>query len=114
MGPPRPGIQLVHFGDLGRTSELLEICKGANALITESTYLESETALAKDFAHLTAKQAAQFAQEAGIQHLLLTHISRRYRERDVISEARSAMPNAIVARDFDKYQLLRDELVKLH
>lgn len=113
LGEPRSGLQLVHFGDLGRTAELIDICRGANALVTEATYLESEAELARDFAHLTAKQAATFATEAGIEHLLLSHISRRYRERDVITEARSVMPNAIVARDFDRFQLLRDGLVKV-
>jgi ribonuclease Z len=39
--------------------------------------------------------------------LLLTHISRRYRESDVLAEAQAVFPNVAVARDFDTYQVRR-------
>jgi ribonuclease Z len=45
--------------------------------------------------------------------LILTHISRRYRERDVIAEAREFFPGAIVARDFDDFQIKRGEMIKI-
>jgi ribonuclease Z len=69
--------------------------------------------MARDFAHLTARQAAELALEANVKHLILTHISRRYRERDVAAEARAVFPNAIVARDFDDFQIKRGELLKV-
>jgi len=40
--------------------------------------------------------------------LILTHISRRYREKDVLKEAQAVYPNAAVARDFDIFQIKRD------
>jgi ribonuclease Z len=48
-----------------------------------------------------------------VKHLVLTHISRRYRERDVLAEARTVFPNATVARDFDIFQIKRGELLRL-
>jgi ribonuclease Z len=63
--------------------------------------------MARDFAHLTAAQAAQLAEKAGVKQLILTHISRRYRERDVLAEAQSVFPNTVVARDFDLFQIKR-------
>jgi ribonuclease Z len=45
--------------------------------------------------------------------LILTHISRRYRERDVRQEAQEIFPNTTVARDFDVYQVKRGECVKV-
>jgi ribonuclease Z len=107
LGPSRPGTRLVHVGDTGRTDDLLEVCQGADALIIEATYLEEEAEMAHDFAHLTARQAAELAIRAGVQQLILTHISRRYRERDVIAEAQTVFPGTYVARDFDVYQVKR-------
>jgi ribonuclease Z len=107
LGPARPGTRLVHVGDTGRTDDLLQVCQGADALIIEATYLEEEAEMARDFAHLTARQAAELAIRAGVQQLILTHISRRYRERDVIAEAQAVFPGTFVARDFDVYQVKR-------
>jgi ribonuclease Z len=48
----------------------------------------------------------------GIKNLILTHISRRYRERDVLDEARAIFPNTEVARDFDVYKVKRGDFWK--
>lgn len=69
--------------------------------------------MAREFAHMTAQQAAQLALQAGVKHLILTHISRRYRERDVVAEARAVFPDALVARDFDAFQVKRGEFTRL-
>ena len=113
MGDEIAGTKYVHVGDTGRTDDILAVCQGADALVIEATYLKTETEMARDFAHLTAGQAAQLAKEAGVGQLILTHISRRYRERDVIKEARAVFPNTVVARDFDMYQVKRGETVKV-
>lgn len=112
LGEPRQGARLVHIGDVGRTEELVEICRDADALVIESTYLEAEAEMARDFAHMTAQMAARLAAQAGVGHLLLTHLSRRYRERDVYEEAKTVFPNTTVARDFDHFQIKRGEPVK--
>ncbi len=109
LGPVEKGIKLVVVGDVGRTDNLLEFCKDADALVIESTYLEEEAEMAHQFSHLTAKQGAELAVQANVKKLILTHISRRYRGRDVLKEAQSIHPNAVVARDFDVYQIKRNE-----
>jgi ribonuclease Z len=108
MGPERKGTRFVHIGDVGRTNDLVEHCREADALVIESTYLAEESEMAADFAHLTATQAAELAVQAGVRDLILTHISRRYRERDVLAEAQAIFPNTTVARDFDHFQIKRD------
>ena len=92
LGPLNAGARLVHIGDAGRTDNLLEACRGADGLIIEATYLEVEAELARQFSHLTAKQAATLAVEAGVEQLFLTHISRRYRESEVLEEATAIFP----------------------
>jgi ribonuclease Z len=113
LGEERAGTRLVHVGDTGRTDDLARHCQGADLLVIEATYLEEEAEMARQFAHLTARQAAELALKAGVRHLILTHLSRRYRERDVLAEARAVFPGTIVARDFDDFQIKRGELIKV-
>ena len=108
LGPLQKGAKLVIVGDAGRTDNLVDYAKDADALVIESTYLEEETDMARQFSHMTARQAAELAVEAGVKKLILTHISRRYREKDVIKEAQAAFPNSFVARDFDSFQVKRE------
>ena len=105
LGDFKRGTRLVHIGDVGRLEELLPICQDADGLVMEATYLEQEADMARQFAHSTARQAAEFASRANVRQLILTHISRRYREKDVLQEAQTYFPNAIVARDFDVFQV---------
>jgi ribonuclease Z len=109
LGAERQGTRLVLVGDTGRTDNLVEPCRDADALIIEATYLEEEVEMARSFSHLTASQAAALAQRAGVKNLILTHLSRRYRERDVLAEAQAVFPAVRVARDFAAFQIRRDE-----
>ena len=109
LGPVQKGLKLVVVGDTGKTEDLLEVSKDADGLVIESTYLDEEAEMARQFSHLTARQAAELAVKAGVKKLILTHISRRYREKDVLKEAQAIFPNTTVARDFDSFQIKRKE-----
>ena len=109
LGPVEPGTKLVHVGDTGRTDDLLEHCRDADALVVEATYLQPEADLARRFGHLTAQQAAELAAAANVRRLYLTHLSRRYRERDVLAEARAVFSDTVVARDLDHFQVKREK-----
>ena len=111
LGPEQRGIKFIHVGDVGDPSSLIQHVQGADTLVIEATYLEEDMDMARRFGHLTAYQAARLAQDSGISHLILTHISRRYRERDVLAEARAIFPNTHVARDFDNFQIKREECI---
>ena len=113
LGEERPGTRLVHVGDVGRVDGLVDVCRGADLLVIEATYLEPEADMALDFAHLTARQAAELAREADVAQLILTHISRRYRERDVLAEAQAVFPATRIARDFDHFQIRRGKCEKI-
>ncbi|HMD79942.1 MAG TPA: ribonuclease Z, partial [Anaerolineales bacterium] len=109
LGPVQRGVKLVVVGDAGKTEDLFEVSKDADALVIESTYLDEEAEMARQFSHLTARQGAELAVKAGVKKLILTHISRRYREKDVLKEAQAIFPNTAVARDFDSFQIKREE-----
>jgi ribonuclease Z len=112
LGPSVAGTRLIHVGDCGDTGSLLEVARGADGLVIEATYLEVEADMARQFGHLTAAQAARLARDAGVRQLFLTHLSRRYRERDVLDEAQRLFPNTVVARDFDQYKVVKDREVE--
>lgn len=109
MGELRCGTRLAALGDLGETESLVELLQGVDGLVIESTYLEEEADMAKQFSHLTAKQAAELAVKIKAGKLMITHLSRRYRDKDVLAEARSVFPEAVVARDFDTFIVKREE-----
>ena len=109
LGSAMKGVSFAITGDTGKTENLLEIVQDIDTLIIESTYIDKDADMARKFGHLTAKKAAELAKQAGVKRLLLTHLSRRYRERDVLREAQSIFPNSYVARDFDIYKVKREE-----
>ncbi len=103
LGEERLGTRLAYVGDVGDTSNLTEVVRDADALVIEATYLEEERSMAQAFAHLTAKAAAELAKRAGVKRLILNHVSRRYRDKDILQEAQAVFPNTTVARDFDSF-----------
>jgi ribonuclease Z len=109
LGPPRQGTSLALVGDVGRVKGLESAVREADMLVIEATYLRREADMASRFAHLTAAQAAQLALDADVRRLVLTHVSRRYRETEILEEARAIFPETVVARDFDHYRVLRGE-----
>ena len=89
--------------DTRRCAGALAVARDADLLVTESTYLEAEAALAEQYAHLTSADAAQIAAEAGARRLVLMHYSQRHRDEDEFAaEARRYFPDVHAARDLDR------------
>lgn len=79
----------------------IDLARGASMLLCESTYLDEHRDLARMHHHLTAKQAAMIAKEAGAKKLILTHFSARYQNlKPFENEARTIFPETDVADDF--------------
>ncbi len=88
--------------------QAVEIARGAKVLLCESTYLERDRHLAKKHHHLTAKQAAIIAKEAGAGQLILTHFSARYQDLSEFGrEAKEIFHNTVVAEDFKVFPFSR-------
>ena len=58
--------------------------------------------MALDYGHLTAAKAAELAGTAGVKRLVLTHISGRYPDEEILAEAVKIFPNSRVAGDLDR------------
>lgn len=74
---------------------LAAFLKGCRTLVCESQYAQADAELAQRMGHLTAGQAAEVARAAGVERLVLCHVSERYaaRERAVLlAEARAVFP----------------------
>ena len=108
LGDFQPGTRLIMVGDAGEIDSLIPYCKDADGLVIEGTYLEEEKEMARQFAHLTAGEAAELAVKANIKQLFITHVSRRYRDKDVEKEACKIFANTHLVHDFDSFQIKRD------
>ena len=102
LGPPEGGRKLVIVGDTETTDGLSEHVRDADMLVIEATFLERDAATAIDYGHLTATKAAQLAAVCGVKQLVLTHISGRYEDHEILAEATRTFPNSSVAADLDR------------
>jgi ribonuclease Z len=78
------------------------LAEDVDLLVCESTYLRAETTEAASNGHLTAAQAAEIAQKANANLLVLTHFSQRYQNiQDFLTEAKEIHQNSLVVNDGD-------------
>lgn len=104
----REGDAIAYVMDTRPCGNAVEIARGAKILLCESTYLEDKRELADKHYHLTAKQAAQIAKEAGVKLLILTHFSARYlNTSEFEKEARTIFPNTFAAEDLKVFPFPR-------
>ena len=90
------------MGDAETTEGLAELVRGADVLVIEATFLDRDAAIAREYGHLTAGEAAALAATCDVKQLVLTHISGRYSDEDLLMEAKKTFPNSRIAMDFDR------------
>ncbi|GAG18585.1 unnamed protein product, partial [marine sediment metagenome] len=102
LGPPSGGRKLVVIGDTETTEGLSKYVVNADLLVIEATFLDRDASTARDYGHLTAAEAARFAAANNVQQLVLTHLSGRYEDDEILAEAAMIFPNVRIAADFDR------------
>ncbi|MET4038998.1 ribonuclease Z [Bradyrhizobium sp. RT6a] len=102
LGPPSGGRKLVVIGDTETTDGLSKRVADADLLVIEATFLDRDAATARDYGHLTAREAASFAAASNVGQLVLNHMSGRYRDEEILAEATMIFPNTRIAADFDR------------
>ncbi len=96
----RPGHSVAVVMDTRPCDAAVELARGADLLLCEATFLESEVELAIEAGHMTARQAATVAREAGVGRLVLTHLSSRYTDpTGHRREAGEVFDDVVVAED---------------
>ncbi|WP_310392278.1 ribonuclease Z [Hymenobacter sp.] len=97
-GPAPTPRRYAFFSDTLYTPALADLIRGADLLYHEATFLDEMKERAAQTHHSTARQAAQLAQAAGVQRLLLGHFSSRYKALEpLLDEGRQVFPNAELA-----------------
>jgi ribonuclease Z len=103
---PRRGQKFAFIMDTRLCDAAFELAEDADLLVCESTFADADAALARDYGHLTAGQAAQIAAAAGARRLVLTHFSQRYDDTagaQLLHDAAAAYDGDIImAADLDR------------
>jgi ribonuclease Z len=111
VSEPRPGQRFAFIMDTRLCDGAFALADGADMVVCESTFAETEAGLAREYGHLTAGQAGRIAAEAGARLLVLTHFSQRYDSSDgqrLAGEAAMAFGGEVVlARDLDRVPVPR-------
>jgi ribonuclease BN (tRNA processing enzyme) len=87
------GRSLVYTGDTGETETIPALAAAADVFLCEAAFLEGPD-LPPDL-HLTARQAAAYANRAGVGRLVLTHLQPWNSLDDARAEAAAAFPGAL-------------------
>jgi ribonuclease Z len=101
VGPPRRGRRVAYTGDTRPSKAVEAAVRGADLLVHEATFAEDEADRARGTGHSTALGAAKLARDAGVEVLVLTHLSARYADdpSPLREEAASVFPGALVGKD---------------
>ena len=67
------GSALAYTGDSGPSPEIVPLSRDADVLLAEASYIDNVPDDSRDFLS-SARQAGQQAADAGVDHLLLTHL----------------------------------------
>ncbi len=100
-GPKRPGRKVVYCSDTRPIRSIVRLAEGADVLIHEATFDDEMEGKALEGGHSTPSRVAELAKEAGVKRLILTHISARYEDPNVLlHQAKRIFPAVEVAEDF--------------
>jgi len=111
LGPSRPGLKVVYSGDTGPCEKLIKLAYKADLLIHECTFDDSQAEWAYEEGHSTPSSVAKIALKARVKRLILTHVSARYKNTNVLEEqAKKIFSNVVVAKDFMRIELKHADL----
>ncbi|HVX30534.1 MAG TPA: MBL fold metallo-hydrolase [Nitrolancea sp.] len=89
------GRRLAYLADSAPIDELVDFACDADVAICEATLSEEEAGAPENSGHMTARQAGEIAQRAGVGHLVLTHLWAEHDLESTMCEARAAFTGAI-------------------
>ncbi|MBB4688868.1 MBL fold metallo-hydrolase [Amycolatopsis jiangsuensis] len=86
------GSILAYTGDTGKCRALGELADGVDVLLSEASWTDAGDR--PEGVHLSGKEAAELAKDAGVGRLLLTHIAPWTDRHAVLAEAQAVFPAA--------------------
>ena len=111
LGPERRGLKVAYCTDTRPVPVIAEYAKDADLFICEGMYGEPDKeAKAKEYKHMTFKEAAFLAKKAGVKELWLTHYSPSLvRPEEYIPETRKIFPNCFPGKDGKSVELVFED-----
>ncbi len=101
-----PDKKIAYIMDTSYFKGLEKLAKDADILISEGTFADDLETKAREYTHMTAKEAAKLAKKAKAKKLILTHFSQRYKDVSRLKEeAQKIFKNTETAKDFMKLTL---------
>ena len=104
---PDPAVSYAYCSDTAPSQTTVEAVHGVDWLYHEATYANDMAAYAKQYAHSTARQAAEIARDAKVGKLIIGHFSKRYDSPELLlKQAAEVFPNVVAANEkmvFDLY-----------
>ncbi len=101
------GKRATYIVDTAFFDELVDFAKDSDILISEATFSDELKEIAKEYMHMTSKEAAKLAKQSNSKVLYLTHLSQRYEKNPekILEEAKEIFPNTYLAEDFLRVEL---------
>lgn len=111
LGPARKGLKVTYCTDSRPTVSMEEHAKESDLLICEGMYGEPEKdAKAREYKHMTMKEAAKLAKKAQVKEMWLTHFSPSLvHPEEYMDGVREIFPNSYVGKDGKSVDLLFEE-----
>lgn len=101
-----PPLSYAYCSDTIFNEQIVPIVAGVTMLYHEATFLHELHEWASRTFHSTAKQAAQIAQAAGVNTLLIGHFSSRYKDATpLLLEAQSTFANTLLAEEGKTFEI---------
>ena len=103
---PEGSKRYAYCSDTAYFEPLIPLIKEVDLLYHESTFIETNSELAKKTKHSTAFQAATIASKAMVKKLILGHFSNRYPDKKIFfEEASKVYENVILAEDLKTFSI---------
>ena len=102
LGPSRSGRKFSYVTDTLYKPSIADEVRGSDLLICEGMFEDALIDQAREKKHMTAKQAATIARDAGVKRMAMIHYSPRYTDRELsvlLDEARTIFPQAELTKD---------------
>jgi ribonuclease Z len=100
---PKKGKKMTYITDTLLCENCIRLAKDADILVCEAVYTDELKEKAHEYMHMTAKEAAQLANSAGVKKLVLTHFSQRYKTtEEVEKEAKDYFGEVVSSFDLMK------------
>ncbi|MFQ6804863.1 MAG: ribonuclease Z [Lachnospiraceae bacterium] len=111
LGPGRKGLKVTYCTDTRPVEAIARHAAGSDLMICEGMYGEpGKEAKAREYKHMTFREAARLAREAQPKELWLTHFSPSLvKPEEYMAQVREIFPNACAGKDGKSVDLAFEE-----